>query len=268
MPHEPLTLLQFRYSHYNEKARWALDWKRLPHRRVSLLPGPHVPKIRRLTGGATTTPVLLVGDRVVAGSAAILEEIERLAPEPALVPHDPELRRRALEIQSHFDAEVGTRTRRALFAVMLDDHDYFCRVFSQHRSGPVRALYRAFFPLAAPVVRRGVGLGAPGAAEEALEGVGAALDLVAKETAATGHLVGDRFTIADLTAASLLAVLVELDHPDMDRPRPAPPALARFYTRFEQHPGIAWVREQYRLHRPPSMDDAIAADAPPVSLAT
>lgn len=254
---EPLTLLQFRYSHYNEKVRWALDWKRLPHRRVSLLPGPHVPKIRRLTGGETTTPVLLVGERVVAGSAAILEELERLAPEPALVPQDPELRRRALEIQAHFDAEVGTRTRRALFAVMLDDHDYFCRVFSQHRSAPVRALYRAFFPLAAPVVRRGIGLAVPGAADEALAGVAAALDLVAKESAATGHLVGDRFTIADLTAASLLAVLVELDHPDMDRPRPAPPAVARFFAQFERHPAIAWVREQYRRYRPASAEVAL-----------
>jgi len=247
----PLVLLQFPNSHYNEKVRWALDWKRLPHRRRSLLPGPHVPKIRRLTGGATTTPVLLVGDRVVAGSAAILDEIERLAPEPALVPDDAVLRERAFAIQSHFDAEVGTRARRALFAVLLDDHDYFCRVFSERRSAPVRALYRAAFPLAAPVVRRGVGLDAPGAAEEAVAGCFAALDFVAKESAATGHLAGDAFTIADLTAASLLAVLVEIDHPEMRLPRPAPARLAAFRSQFAAHPGVAWVRETYRRHRPP-----------------
>jgi glutathione S-transferase len=246
-----LVLLQFPYSHYNEKVRWALDWKQLPHRRKSLLPGPHLPKIRRLTGG-TTTPVLLAGDHVVAGSAAILEELERLAPEPALVPQDAALRERALAVQSHFDAEVGTRTRRALFAVMLGDHDYFCRVFSHHRSAPVRALYRAFFPLAAPVVRKGVGLDVAGAAEEAIGGCFTALDFVAKESAATGYLAGDRFTIADLTAASLLAVLLEIEHPDMDRPRPIPAQLGAFYAQFEQHPGVAWVREQYRKHRPPS----------------
>lgn len=251
MAHPRLVLLQFPYSHYNEKARWALDWKRLPHRRRSLLPGPHLPKIRRLTG-ATTTPVLLVDDRVVAGSAAILEELERIAPEPALVPRDAAARDRALAIESHFDAEVGTRTRRAVFDVMLRDHGYFCRVFSHHRSAPVRALYRAAFPLAAPVVRRGVGLDVAGAAEEASAGCLAALDRVARETAATGYLVGDSFTIADLAAASLLAVLTELDHPDMDRPRPAPAPLAAFYARFADHPGMAWVREQYRRHRPPS----------------
>jgi glutathione S-transferase len=250
-PHPPLTLLQFPYSHYNEKARWALDWKRLSHRRVSLLPGPHAPRIQRLTG-KTTVPVLLVGDRVVAGSAAILEEVERLEPERPLVPDDPVLRERALAIQAHFDAEVGTRTRRALFALMLREPAYFCRVFAGHRRAPVRALYRAMFPFAKPVVWKSVGLAVPGAAEEAVEGALRALDFVAVESAAAGQLVGDRFTIADLTAASLLAVLVELEHPDMDRPRPAPPSVARFFARFAGHPGIAWVREQYRLHRPAS----------------
>ena len=37
-----IELLQFRHSPYNEKVRWALDLKRVPHRRHSLLPGPHV----------------------------------------------------------------------------------------------------------------------------------------------------------------------------------------------------------------------------------
>jgi glutathione S-transferase len=247
----PLALLQFPYSHYNEKARWALDWKRIPHRRVSLLPGPHALRIRRLTGGETTTPVLLAGRRVVAGSAAIVEELERMQPEPALFPRDPALRERALAIARRFDDEVGPRVRRALFAVLLGDGDYFCRIWSHHRSAPVRALYRATFPFARPAVRRNVGLDAPGALEDALDGARRALDFVAETSAATGQLAGDRFTVADLTAAALLAPLTELDHPDMDRPRPAPPAVAAFYAQFASHPGIAWVHAQYRAHRPP-----------------
>lgn len=35
-----ITLHPFPASHYNEKARWALDLKAVPHDRVSLLPGP------------------------------------------------------------------------------------------------------------------------------------------------------------------------------------------------------------------------------------
>jgi hypothetical protein len=33
-------LWQFRLSHYNEKARWALDYKGIPHERRSLLLPP------------------------------------------------------------------------------------------------------------------------------------------------------------------------------------------------------------------------------------
>ena len=52
-----LELLQFRYSPYNEKVRWALDVKRVAHRRRSLLPGPHIVQVRRHTG-RTSTPCL------------------------------------------------------------------------------------------------------------------------------------------------------------------------------------------------------------------
>ena len=43
-------LWQFTASHYNEKARWALDWKRLPHERRAVLPGPHLARIWWETG--------------------------------------------------------------------------------------------------------------------------------------------------------------------------------------------------------------------------
>jgi glutathione S-transferase len=56
-----IELLQFRHSPYNEKVRWALDLKRVPHTRRSLLPGPHVATVRRLTG-RTHTPVLVPDD--------------------------------------------------------------------------------------------------------------------------------------------------------------------------------------------------------------
>ena len=34
----PPVLWQLELSHYNEKVRWALDHKRIPHRRRALLP--------------------------------------------------------------------------------------------------------------------------------------------------------------------------------------------------------------------------------------
>src|SRR5208282_9506 len=43
-------LWQFAISHYAEKARWALDHKHVPHIRRSLLPGPHLSRIKKMTG--------------------------------------------------------------------------------------------------------------------------------------------------------------------------------------------------------------------------
>ena len=71
-----IELLQFRHSPYNEKVRWALDLKQVPHRRRSLLPGPHVATVRRLTGRSTTPALRLDDGSVIDGSAHILEWLE------------------------------------------------------------------------------------------------------------------------------------------------------------------------------------------------
>jgi hypothetical protein len=60
-------LFQFRVSHFNEKARWALDYKSIEHVRHSLVPGAHKPKIKKLSG-QEQVPVLCMNGKVVAGS--------------------------------------------------------------------------------------------------------------------------------------------------------------------------------------------------------
>jgi len=70
---DDLELFQFRYSHFNEKVRWALDHKALSHRRTDLLPGPHASTIKKMTG-QTQTPVLphsLVTGQRLCGSAEL-----------------------------------------------------------------------------------------------------------------------------------------------------------------------------------------------------
>ena len=47
-------------SHYNEKARWALDYKRIPHRRRGLPAGVHMLAALLLTRGETVT--FLIGE--------------------------------------------------------------------------------------------------------------------------------------------------------------------------------------------------------------
>jgi glutathione S-transferase len=77
-------LLHFRVSHHSEKARWALDFKRWPHRRRAMLPGFHLLPVR-LVSGQNQLPVLKLDGRVIAGSDRILAELERLRPDPPLL---------------------------------------------------------------------------------------------------------------------------------------------------------------------------------------
>ena len=44
---ENIELYQFNFSTFNEKARWALDYKHVPHRKTTLLPGPHIRTMKK-----------------------------------------------------------------------------------------------------------------------------------------------------------------------------------------------------------------------------
>src|SRR2546423_12444106 len=61
-------------SHFSEKVRWALDWKRVPHRRRVMPPGLHPLGGLLLTGGqGYTMPLPSCDGPGGGGSASILE---------------------------------------------------------------------------------------------------------------------------------------------------------------------------------------------------
>ena len=81
----PPVLWQYNFSNFNEKARWALDFKRVSHVRRSLLPGGPRAIAYSLRG---TLPVLdLDGERIV-DSTRIIAALERRFPQPALYPDE------------------------------------------------------------------------------------------------------------------------------------------------------------------------------------
>jgi glutathione S-transferase len=244
-----LELLQFRHSPYNEKVRWALDFKRVPHRRRSLLPGPHVAIVRRLTG-RTTTPVLRRDDGPpLDGSARILEWLEQRWPQPPLLPAGAAERAEALRIQQWFDEELTPRIRRAVLDALLRQPRGFAAVFADGRPAVQQLAYAVAVPLAAPLVRKGNGIDGSAAVSDGLRAADEALDFVAQRAAPDGHLVGGRFGLADLVAASTLAVLAQPPASPMAGPRPCGAAFATLLQRFEAHPGIAWTRRLYVRHR-------------------
>lgn len=257
-----LELLQFRHSPYNEKLRWALDFKRVPHRRRSLLPGPHVPVLKPLTG-QTGTPVLLTEDEgAIAGSARIVEWLEARHPAPRLIPDDPVLRAEALRIERWFDDELTPRLRRPVLAALLRQPGYFARVFGDGAPAARRLAYACIVPLAAPLVRKANGITGAAAIEDGHRAATEALDFVAERGAANGFLCGDALSIADITAASALATVVRPPESPMSAPEPVARATRDLIQRHAQHPGAAWVRALYAKHRGAKSDFDGASDQP------
>ncbi len=243
-----ILLHQFEFSHFNDKARWALNFKNVEHERRSYLPGPHMPAIKKLAG-SSQTPVLQIGDEIVAGSAGIIDRLETAYPDPALYPADPELRAEALELQAEFDKHVGPATRTVLFNELVNEGSYLCAMFARKASRPRQILYRATFPLARGLIAKGNGTTDPENVQRCTALVDSTLDSVYQRVANTGYMVGDCFSVADLTAAALLAPLANPQHPDMARPQPVPESVAKLLANYQNHPTIAWVGEMYERHR-------------------
>ena len=243
-----IELLQFRHSPYNEKVRWALDLKRVPHRRRSLLPGPHAGVVKRLTG-RTETPVLLHDGTALGGSANILEWLESHQPQPALWPRDMALREEALRIQSWFDDHITPRIRRTVLDALLRRPMDFANVFGDGRGALQRAAYACIVPLAARLVRKGNGIAGDESVQDGHRAAEEAFDFVAGRGAASGYLCGDAFSLADLTVASTLAVLVPPENSPMSLPHPTGPVFQALVDRYAGHPGAGWVRSVYARHR-------------------
>jgi glutathione S-transferase len=237
-------LWQYNFSNFNEKARWALDFKRVPHVRRSLLPAAPRAMAFSLRG---TLPVLdLDGERIV-DSTRIIAAIERRYPDPPLYPDDPGERSRALALEDFFDEEAGHELRRAVFHELRDQPDYVSALLTTGRGRLAQRAYRAFItiPGAMSYARRRYRI-YPADAQKARVKVEEALDRIVSERGADGYLVGSRFTVADLAAAALLFPLAW--PPELQYSYPPPPSLGELEP-LTKHPAVDWIREIYRRHR-------------------
>jgi glutathione S-transferase len=232
-------------SHYNEKARWALDYKRAPHARRAVPPGVHFGVALALTRGMTL-PIVTFDGRAVGESSEIVAELERRFPEPALYPADPAQRARALELATLFDSELGPEIRRALLVHVLADPQ-LALLAAEPDAGRVR---RALLRPAVPLVGRAIGHRHDVSAQTAPEGLArtrAMLDRIAVEVGPSGYLVGDGLTVADLTAAALCFPLAP--EAFLRPAHLAAPQLLELRAELAGHPAVTYVAAMYERHR-------------------
>jgi glutathione S-transferase len=246
------TLVTVPFSHYCEKARWALDWTGVPYVEEGHVPGLHRIAVKRAGSRRTSVPVLVTSDRVLADSTDILEYLDATAPpEKKLYPTDTNGRGEAHALEEEFDERLGPHIRRVLYFHILPRRHLAWGLMDQRTPAWERASLRVIFPLLRAGMRRFMSIDARHAAQSRDE-VLRVFDAVERRLQdGRPYLTGDRFTAADLTFAALASPSVlPLEHmiqfPAIELlPEPA----ATLVRETQARPVGAFLRRMYREHR-------------------
>ena len=204
-------LVTITFSHYCEKARWALDRGHVPYLEEGHLPlFAWLPALR--AGKKRTVPSLATGEGAVADSTDILRWVDRHGDAPPLFPADvPE----AAELEERFDLHLGPHTRRIAYHHVLP----VVREQIAGLRGVPRAEVATTRLLARPIgalMRRGLRIDDAGVARSHARVDEVLAEVERRLGDGRRYLAGNRFTAADLTFAALMTPLV------------APPQLADF----------------------------------------
>jgi len=213
-------LITIPLSHYCEKARWALDRVGMPYREE-----PHAPLLHRLAtkrNESGTLPVLVHGGSRFIDSTDILTHADEVCGGDLLYPRDAALRREVDALEEQFDTELGPHTRRWAYAQLLPQANLLRSVWSRGVPRFEASLIPLITPLARRLVRAAYKI-TPESAQRSLERVRDVFRQV-DERLGDGRrfLVGERFTAADLTFASLAAPVLSLSSAALSIPRSMP----------------------------------------------
>jgi glutathione S-transferase len=212
-------LVTIPFSHYCEKARWALERCGVDFVEQGHLPLFHWPAARR-AGGGRTVPVLRAEGKTLADSTDIAAWADSKQP-GALISAD------ALPLEDDYDRQLGPATRRWGYAQLLPNRDGDELLVRDVPRWEARVL-PLVRPLAVRMLKRGLNI-TPAGVERSRAKIAEVFARVAARLAdGRRYLTGDRFTIADLTFASLCSpILLPPELPNLAAAIPLLPPAAR-----------------------------------------
>ena len=242
------TLYTFAMSHYSEKIRWTLDNTRIPYREVCLTPAFHMSTALRLGRRAKTTlPVLKVpSGAAIQDSARILDWLEK---NPALPLIPSELRIDVRAVEERFNA-IGKDVARFLYQASFGSGDeHILKLWTDHASPLQAGVIRRFYPVIRWAFKRKLNINKRSAGRAQIR-IGQEIDWLERQLSSGGdYLVGQRFTVADITAASLLAPLAcPKEHP-VYGDLAFKTAMSQAIAPWRDRSALTWVRKMYEQHR-------------------
>jgi glutathione S-transferase len=116
-----------------------------------------------------------------------------------------------------------------------------------------RFIWQAQFSLVRPLFHRQIGTQAErvALARKRLPGY---FDRLESEIGPKGFLVGDEFTVADLTAAAVMTAIIRPPEFSYPLPEPWPSELVELRASVAHRVGFQWVLDTYARHRGPSSE--------------
>jgi glutathione S-transferase len=198
-----IELYQFQFSHYCEKARWALDYKGISYKPRNLLPGLHVKPARKLAP-ETCLPIIVDGGTAVQDSTAIIDFLDGKYPQRPLTPQDSAQAKAALDWEEYFDEEIGVTLRLWFYYHALPDRKRALRFMLDGASWYGRPVLAVIFPRVRSVMIEAMNIN-PDSAKVAEERLLAALERLDNALQDRRFLVGNQFSRADLAACALLS---------------------------------------------------------------
>jgi len=277
------TFVSIPFSHYNERARWALDLAQIPYQTAAALPLLHMPVVwwhqRRAqyralpsrTASRFGTPFMYGvpldgGDRgaqpvVVRDSDEILA-LAATTGGPAATLYPDEHREEIEAVSKRCHDELGTAVRVMCYNCVLPSWWTMARI-AFHNVGFLQALlFVLLFPLVRFGIRKGLHVNEQRAARMQDRVRAIFVDMEARLAANAAayktdkpYLCGPTFTAADLTFASLASLAVGITHAEgygawMPQRDEVPPALRRLIDEMRATKAGQHVLRMYREHRP------------------
>jgi glutathione S-transferase len=207
-------LITIRISHFNEKARWALDRCGHAYDEEPYLPMMHnlgtVPVwLRHRAGKADklstrfSTPVLIADDRVIADSSEIVAFASERAADPSLgLYFHPEAR----ELEAYYSGRFGADTRRMVYWYLLPYRELLVDLARKNVGRRQARVFEASIPVLAAVLRKVLAIDETHAMRSR-DNVLAEFERVSERLAdGRPYLLGDRFSAADLSFAALASI--------------------------------------------------------------
>ncbi len=244
-------LITIPISHFCEKARWALDRAGVDYEERAHLQILHWAAVKR-AGGGRTAPVLRCGETVLSESSDILAFADERAPaERRLYPDDAAQAAEVRALERDFDDRLGPHGRLWMYEHMRGQR----KLVKRYAATGVPRWQRMGLPVAygtvARIIDRYLGVSAENA-EISLGKVRATFDEVAERLAdGRPHLVGARFTAADLTFAALTAAVLMPPEYGVALPQPdeLPPAMGAVVRELREHPAGVYALRMFREQR-------------------